>query len=321
MDDAMLYPEIEPFAAGMLPVGDSHRIAWECSGNPSGVPIIFLHGGPGGGTRPVHRRFFDPRFFQIILLDQRGCGRSEPWASLENNNPQALVDDLERLRAHLGIERWAVAGGSWGSCLALLYGERHPERCLGFRLRGMFTGRAREIEWWWRRIGALFPDAFEDLVSAVPSAERHDLLGAFGRRTADPAPAIHGPAALALKLFSARTATFRPDPALIDAADDLHTAVPLARFFTHFCLNGFFLAEGQVLAGLDRINHLPCEIVQGRYDVVTPPETAWAVHRSWPGSVLTMVTEGNHTDLEPAMMAAMVAATDRLRDRLAALRR
>ena len=317
----MLYSEIEPFASGLLPVGSGHRIAWESAGNPSGVPVVFLHGGPGGGIRPVHRRFFDPAFFRIILLDQRGCGNSEPLGGLADNNPAALVGDLERLRSHLGIDRWAVAGGSWGSCLALLYGQTHPERCLGFRLRGVFTGRAQEIDWWWRQIGVLFPEAFEDLAQAVPAGERDDLLTAYGRRAADPDPAIHVPAVRALKLFSARTSTFRPDPELIDGAGDLHAALPLARFFTHYCLNRFFLTEGQLLAGLGRISHLPCEIVQGRYDVVTPPTTAWAVHRGWPGSTITMVVEGNHTDLEPAMMAAMVAATDRLRDRLAATAR
>ncbi|HVJ52864.1 MAG TPA: prolyl aminopeptidase [Aliidongia sp.] len=312
----MLYPEIDPFAAGLLPVGNGHRIAWECSGNPAGLPIIFLHGGPGGATRPIHRRFFDPSTFRIVLLDQRGCGRSEPWSSLEGNNPQTLVADLEALRHHLGIERWALAGGSWGSCLAMLYGQTHPDRCLGFRLRGVFTGRASEIDWWWRQIGALFPEAFEALENSLPADERHDLLSAYAKRAADPDAAIHTHAAQALKLFSARTSTFRPDPELIDSATDLHAALPLTRFFTHYCVNRFFLEEGQILANLGRISHLPCEIVQGRYDVVTPPATAWAVHRAWPGSRISMVVEGNHTDLEPAMMAAMVAATDRLRDRL-----
>jgi proline iminopeptidase len=317
MAATVLYPEIEPHDHGLLPVGDGHRIYWEISGNPAGVPVVFLHGGPGGGSRPVHRRFFDPGFFRIILLDQRGCGRSEPWGSLAGNDAAGLVGDLERLRRHLGVERWAIAGGSWGSCLALLYGETHPERCLGFRLRGVFTGRAEEIAWWWQSTKALFPDAFEELTGAVPAAERGNLLAAYARRTADPAPAIHAPAVQALKRFSARTSTFRPDPALVDAAADLHEALPLARFFTHFCSHGFFLDDNQILDRLDRIAHLPCEIVQGRYDVVTPAATAWAVHRAWPGSRLAMVTEGNHAELEPAMTAAVRAATDRLRDRLA----
>jgi proline iminopeptidase len=316
MDGSVLYPEIAPSASGLLAVGDGHRIYWETSGNPAGVPVVFLHGGPGGGTRPIHRRFFDPAFFRIVLLDQRGCGRSEPWGSIEANNPTALVADLERLRRHLGIEQWAVAGGSWGSCLALLYGETHPERCLGFRLRGVFTGRAQEIDWWWRHIGTLFPDAFEAFAAVVPVDERHDLLAAFGRRTVDPDPRIHAPAVRALKLFSARTSTFRPDRDLINAAEDLHAALPLSRFFTHYCTHGFFLRDGQVIADLGRIAHLPCEIVQGRYDVVTPPATAWAVHRAWPGSAIDFVVEGNHSELEPAMMAALVAATDRLRKRL-----
>ncbi len=314
----MLYPDITPFATGLLPVGSGHRIAWESVGNPEGVPILFLHGGPGGGIRPVHRRFFDPAFFRTVLLDQRGCGNSVPWASLKGNDSKTLVEDLERLRRHLGIERWALAGGSWGSCLALLYGETHPERCLGFRLRGVFTGRRQEIDWWWNGIAALFPEAFEELEASVGPAERDDLLAAYAGRTADPNPAIHGPAALALKRFSARTSTFEPDPTLIAGAGDLHAALPLARFFTHYCVNDFFVEDGQLIADLGRISHLPCEIVQGRYDVVTPPKTAWAVHRAWPGSRLTMVTAGNHTDLEPAMAEALVASTDRLRDRLAA---
>jgi proline iminopeptidase len=316
MASSELYPEIEPHDHGRLPVGDGHRIYWESCGNPVGVPIVFLHGGPGGGSRPAHRRFFDPAFFRIILLDQRGCGRSEPWGSLAGNHAAGLVGDLEMLRRHLAIERWAIAGGSWGSCLALLYGETHPERCLGFRLRGVFSGRAEEIAWWWQSIKALFPDAYEDLAGAVPAAERGNLLAAYARRTADPSPAVHTPAVQALKRFSARTSTFRPDPALVDAAADLHEALPLARFFTHYCAHGFFLDDNQILDGLSRIAHLPCEIVQGRYDVVTPAATAWAVHRRWPGSRLTLVTEGNHAELEPAMTAAVLAATNRLRDRL-----
>jgi proline iminopeptidase len=316
MIETALYPEIVPFESGLLPVGDGHRIYWESCGNPSGLPIVFLHGGPGGGAKPTHRRFFDPAFFRTILLDQRGCGRSEPWGSLVGNNAVNLIADLEALRRHLAIEQWAVAGGSWGSCLALLYGEAHPARCLGFRLRGVFTGRAEEIAWWWHSTKALFPDAFEELADAVPAEERADLPTAYAARTADPAPAIHRPAVLALKRFSARTSTFRPNPALV-AGKDLHEALPLARFFTHYCRHGFFIEEGQILAQLHRIAHLPCEIVQGRYDVVTPAATAWAVHRAWPGSRLEMVTEGNHTEMEPQMAEAVLAATDRLRDRLA----
>jgi proline iminopeptidase len=312
----MLYPDIEPYESGLLPVGDGHRIYWETSGNPDGLPIVFLHGGPGGGARPAHRRFFDPDFYRIIILDQRGCGRSQPWGSLVGNNTQALVDDLEALRLHLGIDAWAIAGGSWGSCLALLYGEQHPERCLGFRLRGVFTGRDEEIAWWWHGTQRLFPDAYEELAAAVAPHERADLLAAYTRRTADPAAAIHVPAVQALKRFSARTSTFRPDPAQVEAATNLQEALPLARFFTHYCSKGFFLEDGQILAQLGRLTHLPCEIVQGRYDVVTPATTAWAVHRAWPGSRLELVTEGSHAELEAAMAAAVLTATDRLRRRL-----
>jgi len=314
--DDVLYPEIEPYDHGLLAVGGPHRIYFEQVGNPDGLPVVFLHGGPGGGAKAIHRRFYDPDFFRIVLLDQRGCGRSLPLGETEDNDAAALVEDLERLRRHLGIERWAVTGGSWGSCLALLYGEAHPERCLGFRLRGMFTGRKSEIDWWWRSIGVLFPEAYAELADAVPEAERHDLLAAYHARTNHADPAIHAPAARALKRFSARTSTFRPDRDGIEGASELATALPLARFFTRYCAHGFFIEDGQILRDLGRIAHLPAQMVVGRYDVVTPPTTSWAIHRAWPGSELEVVVEGNHSDLEPAMADAVRRATDRLRDRL-----
>lgn len=314
--DDLLYPEIEPYDHGMLAVGGPHRIYYEQVGNPEGVPAIFLHGGPGGGAKAIHRRFYDPRFFRIVLIDQRGCGRSVPLGETEDNDSQALVGDIERLRQHLGIERWAVTGGSWGSCLALLYGEAHPDRCLGFRLRGMFTGRASEIDWWWRSIGVLFPEAYDDLLAALPADERNDVLAAYHARTNHADPAVHAPAVRALKRFSASTSTFRPDRELIDQAVDLSQALPLSRFFTHYCANRFFIEDGQILRDLGRVSHLPAQLVVGRYDVVTPSTTSWAVHRAWPNSELDVVVEGNHSDLEPAMAAAVKRATDRLRDRL-----
>ena len=316
--DNFLYPDIEPYDHGMLAVGGPHRIYYEQAGNPRGEPVVFLHGGPGGGAKPVHRRFYDPDFFRIVLLDQRGCGRSLPLGELQDNDSHALVGDLERLRRHLGIERWAVTGGSWGSCLALLYGETHPERCLGFRLRGIFTGRSSEIDWWWHSIGTLFPEAYEELLAAVPAAERGDVLAAFHRRTSDPDPAIHEPAVRAVKRFSARTSTFRPNDELIEQSTDLAQALPLARFFAHYCAHRFFIDDGQIQRDLERITHLPAQLVVGRYDVVTPPMTSWEIHRHWPGSALEVVVEGNHSDLEPAMAAAVRRATDRLRAQLIA---
>lgn len=316
--DDLLYPEIEPYDHGLLAVGGPHQIYFEQVGNPDGVPVIFLHGGPGGGAKAVHRRFYDPDFFRIVLLDQRGCGRSLPLGEALDNDSHALVGDIEQLRAYLDIERWAVTGGSWGSCLALLYGEAHPDRCLGFRLRGMFTGRASEIDWWWRSIGVLFPEAYEELLAALPAGERGDVLAAYHTRTNSPDPKIHEPAVRALKRFSASTSTFRPDREGIEGAFDLTTALPLSRFFTRYCAHGFFVEEGQVLRDLPRIAHLPAQMVVGRYDVVTPPATSWAVHRAWAGSELEVVVEGNHSDLEPAMADAVRRATDRLRDRLRA---
>ncbi|HWK45838.1 MAG TPA: prolyl aminopeptidase [Stellaceae bacterium] len=308
-----LYPAIEPTESGMLPVSEGHQIYWEVSGNPDGMPVVFLHGGPGGGAKPIHRQFYDPAFYRIVILDQRGCGRSVPLGGLEGNTTQGIVADLEALRRHLGIETWLVTGGSWGSCLALVYGETYPERCLGFRLRGVFTGRASEIAWWWHSIGVLFPEAFADLAEAVPAAERSDLLAAYHRRTIDPDPAIHLPAVTALKRFSARTSTFRPDLALIADAATPASALPLSRFFTHFCANGFFMPDGQVLRDLGRITHLPCIIVQGRYDVVTPPRTAWEVAQAWPKAELRIVTEANHAELEPDLALAVRQANDDMR--------
>jgi proline iminopeptidase len=316
MDLPGLYPAIEPHLSGMLPVGDGHEIYWEVSGNPSGVPVVFLHGGPGGGTKPVHRQFYDPTFYRIVILDQRGCGRSIPLGSLKGNTTQGIVADLEALRSHLDIDRWLVTGGSWGSCLALAYGEAHPERCLGFRLRGVFTGSVREIAWWWGSIGALFPEAFAELVAPIPQAERDDLLAAYHRRAIDPDPSIHLGAVQALKRFSARTSTFRPNPALIESASDPRASLPLSRFFTHFCVNRFFLEDGQLLRDIGRISHLPCIIVQGRYDVVTPARIAWTLAQAWPGSEFRIVTDANHAELEPDFAPAVREANDDLRGRL-----
>lgn len=312
-----LYPGSEPDDCGMLPVGDRHELWWEASGDRRGVPVIYLHGGPGAPCRPIHRRFFDPHFYRIVLLHQRGCGRSTPLGSLRANTTDALVADLERLRDYLGIERWLVAGGSWGTCLALAYGQAHPQRCLAFRLRGVLLGRECDIDWWWNGTRMLFPDAYEDLLDFLPEAERADPRRAYCMRLTDPDPAVFVPAAGALKSFSARTVHLRPNAAKIAEAAVPEVAVPMSRIFAHYTLNRFFLEDDQLLRNLHRIRHLPCAIVQGRFDLTTPAAAAWALHRAWPGSSIRIVPDGAHDELDPPVARAVLEAHEALKADLA----
>jgi proline iminopeptidase len=308
-----LYPASEPDDCGLLPVGDRHSLWWEASGNRRGVPVIYLHGGPGVPCRPIHRRFFDPAFFRVVLMHQRGCGRSTPLGSLFANTTDILVADIDRLRAHLGIERWLIAGGSWGSCLALAYGQAHPQRCLGFRLRGVVLGRDCDIDWWWNGTRLLFPDAYEDLLGFLPEAERADPMRAYCTRLIDSDPTVSMPAARALKSFSARTVHMRPNAAKLAEADLPEVAVPMSRIFAHYTLNRFFLEDNQILRNLDRILHLPCAIVQGRFDVTTPAAGAWTLHRAWPGSSIRIVPEGAHDELDPPLARAVLEAHEALK--------
>jgi proline iminopeptidase len=313
--DESLYPLIEPYRSFRLPVGEGHELQVEESGNPGGLPVVFLHGGPGAGTKPTQRQTFDPAAFRIVTFDQRGAGRSTPHAVLDGNTTQDLVADIECLRVHLGIARWLVAGGSWGSCLALCYGEAHPERCLGFRLHGIFMGSAAEIDWWFNGSRMIFPDKWEAFANFVPEPERDDLLGAYARRLVSDDPAECFAAAVSLRTYSAATQTFLPDPEHVASLNEPMAALAVARLFTHYCVNRFFLEPGQILRDLPRIRHLPAEIVQGRYDTVTPMATAWALKRAWPEAQLTIVDAANHvaTSAAPALSHALRAATDRLR--------
>lgn len=311
-----LYPPISPYRTHSLAVDAPHVLYVEESGNPDGIPVIFLHGGPGGGSKPVQRRTFDPQRYRIILFDQRGCGRSTPSAELAGNTTDALIADIERIREHLGIDTWMVAGGSWGSLLTLAYAIAHPDRCIALRVHGIFLARPEEIRFWFHGIGALFPDAFEDFAGHIPPDERDDLLTAYHRRLVDPDPDVHHPAAQALRGFSARTQTFLPSPSHIHALTEPKAALEIARIFTQYCANGAFLPENHFLANIDRIRHLPCEIVQGRYDVVTPMQSAWALHRAWPEARFTTVTLANHVSTLGAgdLSTALRAASDRLAD-------
>nr|WP_316976199.1 prolyl aminopeptidase [Shumkonia mesophila] len=291
-----------------------HRLYWEQSGRPDGMPAIFLHGGTGAGSAPVHRQFFDPGHYRIVLFDQRGAGRSTPAAGIEANTTWHLVDDMEALRRHLGIERWLVFGGSWGATLALAYGIRHPERCAGFVLRGVFLGRDEEVEWFLHGMGRFFPEAGRAFAEFLPAAERGDLLGAYHARLTDPDPDRHQPAALAWAAYETACSTLLPAPAGgVPLALSGAAALSLARLSAHYFRHRLFLAASPLLENLAAIRHLPGIIVQGRYDVVCPIATAEALHRAWPGSELVVVPDAGHSAFEPGIRAALVAATERMK--------
>ncbi|MCC6377826.1 MAG: prolyl aminopeptidase [Burkholderiales bacterium] len=313
-----LFPEIEPFAAGRISVDPRHTLYWEECGNPEGVPIVFLHGGPGGGCLPHHRRFFDPAFWRIVLVDQRGAGRSTPSAEIADNTTWHLVADLERLRSQRGIENWALFGGSWGSTLALAYAESFPERSTGLVLRGVFLASAGEIDWFMNGMGRIFPEAHERFASFLPADERGDLLAGYHRRLTDPDPAVHGPAAAAWDAYESDCSTLLPRAEGSPAFENAAVALAIARIEAHYFVHNGFLADGELLGNAHRIEHLPCTIVQGRYDVICPPVTAHALARAWPSAELVMVPGAGHSVREPGIARALVAAVERLKTRLAA---
>ena len=310
-----LYPEIEPCASGMLPVSALHTLYYEECGNPQGKPVVFLHGGPGGGINARCRRFFDPAAYRIVLFDQRGCGRSTPYAELAENTTWDLVADIERLREHLGIERWQVFGGSWGSTLALAYAQTHPGRVTELVLRGIFLLRRWELEWFYQQgCDALFPDAWEHYLAAIPEAERGDLISAYHRRLTHADPAVRVAAAHAWSVWEAATSFLYQDRGHIEAsaADDF--ALAFARIESHYFVNaGFLEADGQLLRDVGRIRHVPAVIVQGRYDVVCPLRSAWDLHRDWPEAELQIVPDAGHSAFEPGNLHALIEATDRFR--------
>lgn len=313
-DISALYPTIEPHCSGFLATDSVHHIYWEVSGNPMGIPAVFVHGGPGSGTSPMQRRFFDPARYRIVLFDQRGSGRSTPHGELCDNTTPHLIADMEHLRTELGIDRWLVFGGSWGSTLALAYGEAHPEHCLGFVLRGIFLCRSSEIDWFLYGIKHFFPEAQRALAEFIPADERGDLLQAYHRRLTDPDPAIHLPAARVWARFEASCSTLRPDPRLVAAFGTDHTALSLARIEAHYFAHDIFLPENSLLAQLPRIRHLPATIVQGRYDAVCPILNADELARAWPEATYVIVDDAGHSAFEPGISRELVRATDQFAD-------
>jgi len=313
--DAALYPAIEPYQSGMLPVDELHTLYWEQCGNPHGVPVLFLHGGPGGGLSPTHRRFFDPAHYRIVLFDQRGAGKSTPHGEYRHNNTHLLIHDIEHLRLLLGIEKWLVFGGSWGSTLALAYGQAHPAHCLGFVLRGIFLCTAEEIDWFINGMRQFYPEAYADFAAAMPEAERGDLLHAYEQRLFCDDPEVYLPAARAWARYEGRCLYLLPHPEALAEFSADSTALGIGRLEAHYMLNGGFFEDDQLIHNLGRIRHLPAVIVQGRYDVICPPVTADRLHRAWPESRFHLIPDAGHAAMETGIARALVAATDQFRDR------
>lgn len=310
--DAALFPEIEPYATGKLALDAVHTMQWEACGNAAGVPLVFLHGGPGGGSLPHHRRFYDPAFWNIVLYDQRGAGRSTPAACLVDNTTQHLVADLERLRETLKVDRWLVFGGSWGSTLALAYAQAHPDRVLGLVLRGIFLATRPELDWFMHGIRTVFPEAWRAFAGFLPERERDDLLGHYHRRLTDPDPAVHMPAAHAWDKYEGACSTLLPQPEQMTKFDSDASALAIARIEAHYFVHEGFLRAGELLAGIPRIRHLPCTIVQGRYDIVCPPVTADALARAWPEAEYVVVPDAGHSVREPGITRELVSAVRRM---------
>jgi proline iminopeptidase len=306
-----LYPSIEPYETGKLALDETHTMYWEQSGHPGGLPVLFLHGGPGAGATSVHRRFFDPSSYRIVIYDQRGAGRSTPRGELTNNTTGDLIDDIERLREHLGIKQFLLFGGSWGSTLALAYAEAHPDRCMGLVIRGIFLGRPREIDWFLYGLRVVFPEAWRDLVSVLPEDERDDILANFYRRLLDTDPKVHLPAARAWSRYEGACSTLHPSPETVAAFGEDDLAYALARIETHYFTNGNFMSDNALLDNLGAITHLPCKIIQGRYDMICPITTADELHRSWPGSEFIIVPDAGHSAMDSGVREALVKTTER----------
>jgi len=307
-----LYPPIEPYETGMLDVGDGHRVYFERVGKPGGKPVVFLHGGPGGGISPEHRRLFNPECYDILLFDQRGCGRSEPHACIEANTTWHLVEDIERLREHVGVAQWMVFGGSWGSTLGLAYAQTHPQRVSELILRGVYTLTQAEIDWYYQfGVSEMFPDKWAAFQAPIPVEERHDMVAAYHRRLVGDDPAVQLEAAKAWTLWEGETITLLPDPAFSAPFREGHYALAFARLENHFFTHKAWLEEGQLLANADRLKGIKGVIVHGRYDMPCPVRYALALHQAWPNSEFHLIEGAGHAWSEPGILDQLIRATDR----------
>lgn len=309
----VLYPKIEPYSTGMLEVSPIHTIAWECSGNPDGIPVIVIHGGPGGGSQPSYRRYFDPEKWNIIQFDQRGCGKSTPYAELEQNSTMNSVSDMEALREHFGIDTWHVFGGSWGSTLSLIYGINHPHRVRSFILRGIFMCRKSELHWFYQDGAShVFPDAFEPYFNHIPVEEQSNLIEAYYKRLTSEDVEVRRAAAKEWTRWEMATSRLFPDPEYLDKAEDLDFAVAFARIECHYFINAIFVEEAYILNNTDVISQIPCVIIHGRYDMVCPVKSAWELHKQLPNSTLDIIPDSGHSMGEVSIAAALVSASDSL---------
>lgn len=311
-----LYPAIAPYDSGTLQVSDLHTLYYEQVGNPTGKPVVFLHGGPGGGTIPTYRQYFDPEKWRIILFDQRGAGKSTPHAELRENTTWDLVSDIEKVRSHLRIDKWVVFGGSWGSTLSLAYSQTHPDRCLGLILRGIFLLRRAEILWFYQEGASwMFPDAWEAYLAPIPEDERGDLISAYYRRLTSEKVQVRQQAAKAWSVWEASTSRLIVDPELQSKFAENQFAEAFARIECHYFMNhGFFEQDDQLLRNCDRIRHIPTVIVQGRYDVVCPMRSAWDLHQALPDAEFIVVPDAGHSMMEPGILSALIEASDRFAD-------
>ena len=313
-----LYPPIEPYDSGHFDVGDGHSLRWELCGNPDGKPVVFLHGGPGAGISPDHRRQFNPEKYKILLFDQRGAGKSTPHASLEANTTWDLVADIEKLRTQVAkVDKWMVFGGSWGSTLSLAYAVTHPDRVTQLVLRGIFLFDQYELDWMYRKGGAsqLYPDKWEEFVAPIPENEHDDLVEAFRKRLTGDDRAAQLECAKAWSGWEAQIVTLLPDPHVLEEFTDDDKAIAIARIENHYMANGGWLDEGQLLRDAARLKGIPAVICQGRHDCCTPPAAAWALHKAWPEAELEIIPDSGHLFNEPGMTDALVSATDRFADR------
>jgi proline iminopeptidase len=303
----MLFPAIQPYQTWQLPVSDTHSLYIEESGNPDGVPVIFLHGGPGGNCEPGHRRFFNPEEYRIILFDQRGCGKSKPHASLEDNTTWELVADLEKIREHFSIDNWVVFGGSWGSTLALVYAQTHPQRVLGLILRGIFLSRGEDIRWLFQSgASRLFPEAWQHFLEPIPEHERDDMISAYHQRLTSENEITRMGAAKAWSIWEGSTATLLPDQSVLDHFSDPHIALSIARIECHYFINRSFLTPGQILENIDKLKHIPGYIVHGRYDVICPIDQAVLLNQRWTESRLMVIDNAGHAVTERGISDALV---------------
>ena len=308
-----LYPEIEPYETGMLDVGEGHRLYYERVGTPGAKPAVFLHGGPGGGMAPAHRRQWDPELYDVLLFDQRGCGKSLPFAEIEHNDTWRIVADMERLREMCGHEAWQVFGGSWGATLALAYAQKHPERTTEIVLRGVFLARQKEKDWLYSRgASEIMAEQWDSFTGLIPEGERHDLVKAYHDRLTSEDEATRLAAAKEWSLWEGSVATLLPNEALLEEFADPSKAVPFARICARFFLNDFYLEEAQLLRDVDRIKHIPGIIVQGRHDICCPPVSAWELKKAWPEAELWMIHDAGHSAGEPGIIDGLVRATDTL---------